>query len=358
MSSTQVETVKTNLGPAPAEAKGKLRYIAQGHLPRASPHNFHLPDMSEFGDERFLTLRSLRPIPTLQELPTCSHHVQLDTQGFTAILHPTPLHASPFGSHSFKNPELLKEHVIPNTADMLKQMTGCKTVITEALLLRSALWSATDSLAAHGSVQGETADLETSFPQFIGFNPINGGASPASKVHLDYTPEGARTHIRKFHPNTTEASMDIIRHEDDLVAAGKVLSEDYKHGEGPRWALYSIWRPLKTVKRDPLAVADYRTYSNEDYVPVGVNTPCLGRPGTSETHSAECYLARHSQRHKWYWIDEQKPEEALVLKFFDSDSEEPHGVSAGGVLHSSVELPGTEGEEARESLEIRCLCIW
>ncbi|KAM0269669.1 hypothetical protein ACHAQH_009668, partial [Verticillium albo-atrum] len=293
---------------------------------------------------RSLPLHSVRPVPTLDELSTSSGHVTLETHGFTAIQHTTALHAPQYGPHSFKNPKLLEQHVIPDNEFALKQMTGCKTVVTEALLLRCALWSATDSLAAHGRADGKTFELD-GFPQYIGFNPIFGGGSPASKIHLDYSPDGARTHIRNFHPKTTEAAAEIIRVEDSLLAAGQDLRDSYKHSDGPRWALYSTWRPLKTVQRDPLAVLDYTTFREKDYVPVGVPTPSLGREGVHETHSAECYLARYAQQHRWYWIDTQKPEECLVLRLFDSDQERADSIAAGGVLHSSAELVDNGNKE-------------
>ncbi|KAI0116560.1 hypothetical protein F4776DRAFT_656243 [Hypoxylon sp. NC0597] len=348
------ETAKS-LGTEPP--LGKLRYVAAGHVPQASPHNLHLPALSEFGDERFLPLYSVRPIPTVSELPSCINHAQLDTHGFTAVHHATTLHGSPYSSESFKDPQLLKQYLIPETAEMMKQITGCKTVITEFLLLRTAIWTPTDSLATHGEDAAEASELETGFPQFIGFNPKHGGASPASKIHLDFSPNGSRTHIRKFHPDMAKVASDIIRHEDSLLAAGKNLKESYKGSGGPRWALYSIWRPLKTVKRDPLAVIGNGSFTEEDCVPVKVQFPNMGT-GTNETHLCESLLATYSEDHKWYWIDKQTPQEVLVLRFFDSDAEGDGRVAAGGTFHSSVELPGMENEAPRESLEIRCLCIW
>ncbi|KAI2637858.1 GA4 desaturase [Hypomontagnella submonticulosa] len=337
---------------------GKLRYVANGHVPQASPHNLHLPALVEFGDERMLPLHSVRPIPTISDLPSCTDHTQLNTHGFTAIHHPTPLHAPPHNVQSFKDPQLLKQHLVPDIVEMMKQLTGCKTVVTEAFLLRTAIWTETDSLATHGEDAAEAPELETSYPQFIGFNPAYGGASPASKIHLDFSPNGARSHIRNFHPGTAEAAADIIRHEDLLLAAGKNPKEAYRDCGGPRWALYSIWRPLKTVKRDPLAVIDLRTFKEADCVPIDIPFPNLGT-GTNSTHLEEGLLARFSEDHKWCWIDNQTSEEVLVLRFFDSDAEgNGFAVSGGGTFHSSVELPSTENEAARESLEIRCLCIW
>ncbi|KAI0123975.1 hypothetical protein BJ170DRAFT_637762 [Xylariales sp. AK1849] len=349
---------------------GKLRYVAPGHTPEASPHNFHLPAISEFKDERLLPLHSMRAVPSISKLPSAAGHAQIHTHGFTAILHSTTLHNPPYNVLSWKDPNLLRDYYVPDTAEMLKQVIGCKSVLTEACLLRSTVWTESDALATHGGhVNGidtadetaranEISELEVGFPQFIGFNPLQGGVSPAPKVHLDYAPNGARAHIRNYHPELTKAAADIIRTEDSLTAADRSLKDNYQNSGGPRWALFSVWRPLQAVKRDPLALGDQRTFDAEHYIPVKVKTPCLGRSGVSETHDAEGYPARYSEGHKWYWIDEQKPEEVLIIRLFDSDAEKEGGKASGGTLHSSVDLPGTEGEEARESLELRCLCVW
>ncbi|OTB00004.1 hypothetical protein M426DRAFT_76042 [Hypoxylon sp. CI-4A] len=336
---------------------GKLRYVAKGHVPQTSPHNFHLPALTDFADERFLPLHNLRPIPTISELPNSINHAQLDTHGFTAVHHATPLHKPPHNEQSLKQPQLLKEILIPDTIQMMKQLTGCQKVITESFLLRTSVWTETDSLATHAEDASRASELETGFPQFIGFNPQHGGASPASKIHLDFSPSGARVHIRNFHPGIVAASADIIRHEDALAAAGGDLAGSYRDSGGPRWALYSIWRPLKTVDRDPLAAMDQRSFGREDCLPVDIHFPSLGL-GRNETHLSEALVVRHSENHKWHWIEKQMPEEVLVLRFFDSDAEADGHIAGGGTFHSSVELPGTENEAARESLEIRCLCIW
>jgi hypothetical protein len=348
-----VEQTKLSTGPAVA----KLRYVAAGHVPESSLHNFLLPAMTEFGDERLLPLHSIRPIPTKSKLGSATD--RLDAHGFTAVNYPTALHALPYTSLSLTDPELLKQYLIPETSEMIKDITGCKTAIPEALLLRAALWSEdADALASHGANKTAPSELETGFPQFIGFNPEKGPVSPASKIHLDYSPTGARIHIRNFHPDIVRAAADIIHHEDSLLAAGKSLKDAYRDCDGPRWALFSVWRPLKTVQRDPLVVADFRTCKADDYVTVQVKFPALGRPESDETHTIESLVARYSEGHKWYWIDKQTPEEVMVLRFFDSDLEAQGYTASGGVLHSSVEVLGTENEEVRESLEIRYFCIW
>ncbi|KAI9880227.1 MAG: hypothetical protein M1823_006752, partial [Watsoniomyces obsoletus] len=176
-------------------------------------------------------------------------------------------------------------------------------------------------------------------------------------IHLDYSPAGARTHIRCFHPGLTAAAAQVIEIEDQLGRNNQPMSS-YKTSGGPRWALFSIWRPLKPVLRDPLALGDQRTFLPKDYLPVNVKTPYLGQPSLEgQTHDTPSYLARYSDGHQWYWIQGQKPEEVLVIGLFDS-SMEGVNTASGGTLHSSVELEGAEGEQARESLELRCLAVW
>ncbi|KAG9780438.1 hypothetical protein KCU88_g3726, partial [Aureobasidium melanogenum] len=371
MSATATVTTTTTTIPSSAALSesqyyGKLRFIPRGQTPTASPHNFHLPAMAEFSDVRLQPLIDLRPVPTVAELPTAKEGTaQLSTHGFTAVRHPTTMNSAPYTRESWKNPRLLRELYVPETEEMVKQITGAKTVITEALLLRSAVWSEEDALATHaghGQKQEETVpqdeELELGFPQFIGFSPKNGGVSPAPKVHLDYAPNGARTHLRKYHPTMTKAAKDMISAEDKLLSEGKSLREEYAaSGLGPRWALYSIWRPLKRVDRDPLALGDARTFLEDDYVPVMIKTPNLGIPGETTTHDSESYLAHWSPGQKWHFISKQEPEEVLVIDLFDSDRDKD-SVAAGGTLHSSVDLPDTGNEEPRESIELRCLAIW
>ena len=373
MSSTTTATETLTLKSVPGEKKavfGKLRYVPAGRTPNASPHHFHLPELSEFGDVRTLPLHNMRPVPSVQELASAKEHAQLATHGFTAVHHPMTMHSPPYNLSSWKDAKLLRDLYVPETEEMVKQVTGCKTVITEAVLMRSQLWTESDALATHGghgdseeksadqiAKEKELSELETGFPQFIGFNPVHGGARPAPKIHLDYAPVGARTHIRMYHPKLSDATKEIIAAEDKLLAEGKDLKQEYASSDGPRWALFSIWRPIKPVKRDPLALGDTRTFPDADYIPVNVKTPNLGE-GREGTHEAESYLARYSEGHQWYWIEDMTPEEVFIIGLWDSSREKDGGCSSGGTLHSSVELDDKENEEARESLELRCLAIW
>ncbi|KAK3998081.1 hypothetical protein QBC44DRAFT_313841 [Cladorrhinum sp. PSN332] len=82
---------------------------------------------------------------------------------------PNTLHLnSPlFSLTSWKDPSLLKHHYIPDTAEMMKQITGCRTVIADPLVLRSAAWtdSGHDALAKFsGNSEKQIEEMETTFP--------------------------------------------------------------------------------------------------------------------------------------------------------------------------------------------------
>ena len=379
MSSTTLTTVSA----API-TYGKLRYVSPDYAPKPSTQIFGLPDTSEFGDERIMPLHDIRPLPTVDQLHTAKEGTaQLSTHAFTAVKHASILHSAPYTEASWHDPELLQKVYIPEVEEMLRQITGAKTVISETLLLRSSIKNEqgtpstntgkgqnssskeaqaefTSKAQATVSPSPQDAPLpKLNLPLKVGFSPVIGSIPPAPKVHVDYNPAGVRAHIRFFNPTVTTACAPVIAAEDRLLAADLSLSTHYSTTPlAPRWAIYSIWRPLKTVKRDPLAVGDTRTFEKEDYLTIDVPAPTIDSEGvTRGTHTSNAYVAKGRASHRWCYVSEQMPDEVLIIGLWDSDRERD-SVGAGGAMHSSVEIEGREGEEPRESLEMRCLAIW
>lgn len=68
---------------------------------------------------------------------------------------------------------------------------------------------------------------------------------------------------------------------------------------------------------------------------------------------------KYHEDQKWFYKYHQTPEEVLLIKCFDNragvGSEERYKERAKRVPHSAFEIPGTEGEEGRESIEVRAL---
>ncbi|KAH7356411.1 hypothetical protein BKA65DRAFT_592029 [Rhexocercosporidium sp. MPI-PUGE-AT-0058] len=313
---------------------GTFRYISKGIKPTPSTHFYHLPTLAEFGDVRHLPMTDIRYSLNLSD----DSPYKLSTHGFTA---------------HWNNETLLTNIYIPEVETLVKSLTGAKTVFTDQLVMRNNLHTEVDGLARE-----ETGDEMLQFPKMVGTR-VGSGGSPAPKVHLDYAPQGARTHLRKYHPKTREFSREVVEAEDRLLAMG-VRPEDMKDRyDGPRWAMFSVWRPLKTVLRDPLALSDCRSFPVEDYVEFSVVFPTGVKDGDVEKgHEENVFLAYGSDDHEWYWISKQDPDEVFVIQLFDSDAERERRGVAGGVMHSSVSIQGTEEEDARESVEVRCIAIW
>ena len=125
--------------------------------------------------------------------------------------------------------------------------------------------------------------------------------------------------------------------------------------ESRQWELLNIWRPLKTIKRDPLAVLDTHSIKpgevfdnwHERDGGVKVTTSWLA----SGLKSGD---ADEAVSHKWYYMHEQQKDEVVVIRMFDSRPE----ATSNGTPHTAVAIPGTEDEETRQSIEMRVIVLY
>lgn len=161
-----------------------------------------------------------------------------------------------------------------------------------------------------------------------------------------------------------------IRHGDQATREEKLLREpvfyvhnDYTEASGPhrlreilpdeadalmskRFAIIQVWRPLKTISRNPLAIADARTFAASDLVPSERRYP--HRVG-------ETYRILHNPAHQWYQFPAMTPEEAIVFKVYDSAT----GAIARFTPHTSFEDPTTPADAPpRESIESRMFAFF
>lgn len=171
---------------------------------------------------------------------------------------------------------------------------------------------------------------------------------PARYLHCDYTLHGMMQLIAHGEQAFAEAGSEA------LVAYNNNLSGDIKSNQ-PRVAAYSVWRPLKTVKRDPLAVAAWKSISPNDMVKATYQAK--GKDGEYTMESWALKPSNDASKHQWYWLPEQKPEEVLIFKFSDTASVNDQDIAAW-TAHGSPKVLGTEDEEARESVEARVLAFW
>lgn len=106
-----------------------------------------------------------------------------------------------------------------------------------------------------------------------------------------------------------------------------------------------VWRPLKTIYRDPLAIIDWNTVKIEKQSKeIPVRGPHI-----------RCRLWRHDPEHRWYYLDRQTPQEPLLLLQYDSHKDE--GMT---VPHSSFSFrdPDVNNAPPRQSFEVRVAAVF
>jgi len=112
-----------------------------------------------------------------------------------------------------------------------------------------------------------------------------------------------------------------------------------------RFQIINVWRPIKTVLRDPLGAADAHSVPESDLIPAALIYP---------DRQGETYVVRPNPEHSWYYKYKQTPAEPLLIKCFDSLVDG----RARRVPHSAFEDPAYEAEAPRESIEVRTLVFY
>ncbi|KAK3335822.1 hypothetical protein B0T19DRAFT_436643 [Cercophora scortea] len=146
---------------------------------------------------------------------------------------------------------------------------------------------------------------------------------PLHRAHVDQSYDGAVIRLREALPDEA----------DELL-----LSR--------RWQIINIWRPLKTVYKDPLAFADARSVDDKDLVAASIIFTKTGR-------RLESWTVKPNPLHRWHYKHAQQPDEVVLIKCFDSDAS-----VARRVPHCAVEDPDERGMECRESVEVRLFVFY
>ena len=111
-----------------------------------------------------------------------------------------------------------------------------------------------------------------------------------------------------------------------------------------RVQIINLWRPIRGPLRDaPLAVCDARSVAARDLVP----SDLVYRDRVGET-----YAVTHNPDHRWFYVPEMQPDEALLLKCFDSATDG----RARFMPHTAFEDPTAPANiPPRESIELRTM---
>lgn len=213
---------------------------------------------------------------------------------------------------------------------------------------------------------------------------------PIRVPHQDYTPLGARQSVRHLRDDIYKAGLQTgVIAAEDAVCRNHAISAESRESDstiaaeynkkdqlGPRYAAYSIWRPLRTVRRDPLALCPranhdpnvvdgqliYFHYENKVPGPANLGGDFLKEYavlGLTERATEDCDDANdNSSTLKWYYVSAQEPDEVLFIKLFDSAGLGEDSQHAGAPWHGSPNIGDADNSPPRESVELRVVAFW
>ncbi|KAL4913329.1 amino acid permease-domain-containing protein [Aspergillus aurantiobrunneus] len=211
----------------------------------------------------------------------------LDGNGFQFYYHTSD-------EKDFLDDEQIRRVYYPETEQLLKDATGAsKVFIFDHTIRRQPQDSRTGATDA----------------------PLRG---PVQRVHIDQSYSAAKSRVSHHLPTEAPALLK------------------------GRYQIINVWRPIKPIYKDPLAVADAHSVPDSDLVPIKLIYP---------DREGETYGVRANPEFKWYYRFGQTPGLVTLIKCFDSKVDG----RARRVPHTAFVNPETEGESPRESIEVRAL---
>ncbi|KAI0008317.1 hypothetical protein F4779DRAFT_587758 [Xylariaceae sp. FL0662B] len=221
----------------------------------------------------------------------------LDGNGFQYVRHTAQ-------EKDFLDDDHIRAVYYPETEQLLKDVTGAsKIFIFDHTIRRQPADQRTGSDNNNNNSRDATS--------------LRG---PVNRVHID---------------QSYAASLSRVPHHLPAEEASELLKG--------RVQIINVWRPIRPVQRDPLAIADAHTVGEDELVPLPLIYP---------TRRGETFGVRHRAAHRWFYKHRLTPREALLIKCFDSKTDG----RARRVPHTAFVDPTAPADApSRESIEVRCL---
>ena len=212
----------------------------------------------------------------------------LDREGFQLLRHASAV------QNFYDEDEVLKQYY-PEAERLIAEATGASRVF---------IFDHTVRRRVHGA-----DDRATGLPR-----------QPATRVHVDHTAKSGPQRVR-----------DFFGDEAETLLRGRVQ-------------VINLWRPIRGPLRDaPLAVCDARSVAPRDLVPSDL---------VYKNRVGETYAVTFNPAHQWFYVPDMQPNEALLLKCFDSATDG----RARFAPHTAFEDPTAPADvPPRESIELRTL---
>ncbi|KAI4859850.1 hypothetical protein F4820DRAFT_138951 [Hypoxylon rubiginosum] len=218
----------------------------------------------------------------------------LDSHGFQFLQHESRLS----GLSAYQDDDLVKAEYYPESVRLLKNITGASRVFI---------------------FDHKTRCGPSNWHKLGKGNRSSRG--PLLRAHVDQSYAGAELVLRRWFPGEA----------DELVRR--------------RYQIINIWRPIKPILKDPLAVADATSIADADLVAASIIYPA---------DRDETWTIKPAHTHQWYFKYAQQPDEVLFIKCFDSDERVP----ARRAPHTAFENVEEKDGESRESIETRALVFY
>ncbi|PIB00978.1 hypothetical protein CB0940_02129 [Cercospora beticola] len=295
---------------ATAPAEGSIETVMNYHYEPAPGEKTKILYINTVGSKR---MKNTPQVVQVTDLRSTDNHFTIDEHGFQFLNYPGPVGQK---HESFENEDTVKEVILKEAEELIKKTTGASNVY-----------------ALHHVIRREPTPAAEHIPADVPDDEVwKSNGTPAMHVHVDQSYRGA----------------------DLMLPELKFEGADYFRSKAQtcRWAVINLWKPLKTVTRQPLAVCDAKTVREADLRPYPMKVRAEDSLDKKE-REFEIWHVMASPEHKWYWPSDMKPDEALLIKCFDSKLE---GV-ARRAPHSAFNLPDDQGPP-RESIEIRCVVLW
>ena len=199
----------------------------------------------------------------------------------------------------WEDESLVREKFYPEVVEFLKKTVGAKRVLVFDHTIR------TRSNAAKKLTQ------ETNTSQ----------RSPVSLVHCDYTAESGPARVRQLLKDEAE----------DLLSR--------------RVAFLNVWKPLRPVEEQPLAMCDVESSPPDDFFKLYLRY---------RDRTGENYVMKANPKHEWVYFPDMKDDKVILLKTYDSDPNRARFVG-----HSAFTDPTSSPDAPyRESCEIRTIAFF
>lgn len=148
-----------------------------------------------------------------------------------------------------------------------------------------------------------------------------------------------RPAVQLIHSDYTEASGPQRVHD--------LLPDEAEDLLSRRVAFYNVWKPLfDPVEELPLACCDCRSMASGDLMIMELKYP---------DRTGEVYVMRYSPEHRWSYFPLMQPDQALLLKTYDSETDGRARFNG----HTAFEDPTTpENARPRQSIEVRTMAFF